>query len=509
MGHQPESYLVSCLPILNKRSSASALTERRKKPDSSIRPTMTEPDFFHHNSGPVTRVVGTAQPGSQPHSPEHTRNSRPRVALLIESSRAYGRGLLLGVARYIRAHGPWSIFLQERGLGDLSPGWLEDWAGDGIIARIESWTMADAIRRLRLPTVDLRNLLPNLNMPCVRTDDSGVARLAADHLLDRGFRHFAFCGFDGADYSDIRRDDFAQRIRAGGFQCHVFVDPRRPQQATTLEYEEHGLKYEDLVARWLAQLPKPAGLMACNDIRGQQVINACRAIGVAVPDDVAVIGVDNDEVLCDLSDPPLTSVMPNAVRIGYEAAALLDGLMAGKAPSSQPLCIAPSGVMTRRSTDVLAVEDRHIAATVRFIREHACEGIDMSDILRVVPLSRSTLERRFVKALGRSPKDEILRVRLNRAKQLLAETDFTLPLIAEKVGFEHPEYLSVIFKKKKRRHPGPVSRRVAHRPDGNALVASCGDGFSPNSRDQPRSSITVRSAFESALPDRTPQPMVI
>jgi LacI family transcriptional regulator len=384
----------------------------------------------------------------------HTSSSRPRVALLIESSRAYGRGLLLGVARYVRAHGPWSIFLQERGLNDLSPGWLEDWSGDGIIARIESRPMAKAIARLGLPTVDLRNLLPNLNLPSVRTDDAGVARLAADHLLERGFHHFAFCGFDGADYSDIRRDHFAGRIRAAGFPCHVFADPQRPQQATTLEYEEYGLKYEDRVARWLAQLPKPIGLMACNDIRGQQVINACRAIGVAVPDDVAVIGVDNDEVLCDLSDPPLTSVMPNTERIGSEAAALLDGLMAGKAPTKQPLCIEPSGVITRRSTEVLAVEDRHIAASVRFIREHACEGIDVGDILRVVPLSRSTLERRFVKALGRSPKDEILRVRLNRAKQLLTETDFTLPLIAEKVGFEHPEYLSVIFKKKSGVTPG-------------------------------------------------------
>ena len=146
--------------------------------------------------------------------------------------------------------------------------------------------------------------------------------------------------------------------------------------------------------------------------------------------------------------------MPNAERIGYEASALLDALMAGKNPPEQPLCVAPSGVITRRSTEVLAVEDRHIAASVRFIREHACEGIDVGDILTAVPLSRSTLERRFVKALGRSPKDEILRVRLNRAKQLLAETDFTLPLIAEKVGFEHPEYLSVIFKKKSGVTPG-------------------------------------------------------
>lgn len=381
-------------------------------------------------------------------------SGRPRVALLIESSRAYGRGLLLGVAKFVREHGRWSIFLQERSLGDVSPGWLKEWEGDGIIARVENRPMAEAIRRLGLPAVDVRYLLPNLAMPSIRTDDEAVARVASEHLLERGFRHFAFCGFDGADYSDIRRDSFAERIAQAGFRCHAFEDPQKPRRASTLEYEEHGLKYEDLVASWLKDLPKPIGLMACNDIRGQQVLNACRAIGVAVPDEVAVIGVDNDEVLCDLSDPPLTSVIPNTERIGYEAAALLDRMMAGARAPKHPIFIEPAGIVTRRSTEVLAIEDRHIAAAVRFIREHACEGIDVSDVLRAVPLSRSTLERRFGRALGRSPKDEILRVRLNRAKQLLVQTDFSLALVAEKVGFEHTEYLSVIFKKKTGLTPG-------------------------------------------------------
>jgi LacI family transcriptional regulator len=395
------------------------------------------------------------------------RSSRPRVALLIESSRAYGRGLLLGVARYVREHVPWAVFLQERSLGDVSPGWLKDWKGDGIIARVENHPMAQAILELGVPAVDLRYLLPNLEMPSVRTDDEATARLASEHLLERGFRHFAFCGFDGADYSDIRRDNFARRIAEAGFRCHVFVDPQKPSRASTLEYEEHGLKYGDLVARWIKELPKPVGLMACNDIRGQQVLNACRASGVAVPDEVAVIGVDNDEVLCELSDPPLTSVVPSTERIGYEAAALLDRMMAGRKPPRRPIFMQPLGIVTRRSTEVLAIEDRHIAAAARFIREHACEGIDVGDVLRAVPLSRSTLERRFGKALGRSPKDEILRVRLTRAKQLLAETDFPLAVVAEKVGFEHTEYLSVIFKKKIGLTPGRfrTESRIANAAD--------------------------------------------
>lgn len=376
-------------------------------------------------------------------------SKRPRVALLIESSRAYGRGTLMGVARYVRQHGPWSIFFQERGLGDSAPPWLENWEGDGILARVENFQMAAAIRRRRVPAVDLRYLLPNLNLPSVRTDDAAATALAWEHLRERGFQHFAYCGFNGADYSDIRRDQFAQKVSQAGLLCHLYVDPQKPgHHASTLKHEEVGLTDGDRLAQWIKQLPKPLGLMACNDIRGQQVLNACRSSGVAVPDDVAVIGVDNDEVLCELSDPPLSSVLANTEKIGYEAAALLSRLMNGSSPPKQPVVVGPLGIVTRRSTDVLAVDDRHVATAVRFIRERACEGMDVSDVLRAVPLSRSMLERRFAQVLNRSPKEEIMRVRLNRAKQLLTETDFPLPLVAEKIGLEHAEYLNVIFKKK-------------------------------------------------------------
>ena len=389
-------------------------------------------------------------------------SGRLRVALLIESSRAYGRGTLMGVAKYVRQHGPWSIFFQERGLGDSAPPWLENWEGDGILARVENLQMAAAIRRVGVPTVDLRYLLPNLNLPSVRTDDAAATALAWEHLRERGFQHFAYCGFNGADYSDIRRDQFAQRVSQTGLRCHVYVDPHQSSHsASTLKHEEIGLTDGDRVAHWIKQLPKPIGLMTCNDIRGQQALDACRSIGVAVPDDVAVIGVDNDEVLCELSDPPLSSVVANTERIGYDAAALLDGLMSGSEPPDKPIVVGPLGIVTRRSTDVLAIDDRHIAAAVRFIRERACEGVSVGDVLRAVPLSRSVLERRFAKVLNRSPKEEILRVRLNRAKQLLMETDFPLSLVAEKIGLEHTEYLNVIFKKKIGMTPAQFRARSA------------------------------------------------
>jgi LacI family transcriptional regulator len=204
-------------------------------------------------------------------------------------------------------------------------------------------------------------------------------------------------------------------------------------------------------------------------MRGQQLLSACRAIGVAVPDEVAVIGVDNEEVLCDLSDPPLSSVVPNTERIGYEAATLLHrGMKGHKLPARQVL-IEPLGVVTRRSTEVLAVDDRQIAAAARFIREHACENIDVADVLRAVPLSRSTLERRYIKIMGHSPKHAIVRFRLNRAKQLLAETDFPLAAIAEKIGLPHVEYLSRIFKKKIGMTPAQYRARSQAADAGDAL----------------------------------------
>ncbi|MEY2429460.1 MAG: LacI family transcriptional regulator [Verrucomicrobiota bacterium] len=331
---------------------------------------------------------------------------------------------------------------------DEVPAWLETWEGDGIITRMETPEMAGVLKRLGVPAVYLREVPPKLKMCSVLTDNPAVSRMAFEHLKERGFRHFAFCGFNGADYSDERRESFTQSVTEAGLRCHVFRTAAVSNKANTAQYEEEGLKDGERVAAWIKELPKPVGLMACNDMRGQEVLNACRSTGVAVPDEVAVIGVDNEAELCDLSDPPLSSVIPNTERIGYGAAALLDRMMAGKKVSAGRFLIEPAGVVARRSTEVLAIEDRQLAAAARFIREHACENIDVSDVLKVAGMSRSTLERRYTKVLGHSPKSEILRFRLNRAKQLLAETDFPLSLIAEKIGLEHTEYLGRIFKKK-------------------------------------------------------------
>jgi LacI family transcriptional regulator len=205
---------------------------------------------------------------------------------------------------------------------------------------------------------------------------------------------------------------------------------------------------------WVSKLPKPVGIMACYDIKAQQLLDVCRENDLAVPEEIAVIGVDNDPVLCNLTTPPLTSVIPNTHRTGYEAAMLLDRMMSGERIAPKGYLIPPIGVYTRQSTDVLALADREIAAAVRFIREHACDGATIKDLLRVVPLSRRVLEGRYWKSTGRTPHQDLVRFRIDRVKQLLTETDHSLERIAALAGFDHPEYMSVAFKRETGATPG-------------------------------------------------------
>lgn len=376
---------------------------------------------------------------------------RLRVALLIETSNAYARNLLSGVVAYIREHAPWSFYLVEQGRGEDPPSWLERWKGDGIIARIESARIAEAVRRAGLPAVDVSagRFLPSL--PWVETDDTAIARLAADHFLERGFKSFAFCGDARFAWSRQRGARFAAFIREAGWSAEEFPASRQAGgDARTVA----------ALGRWLGRLPKPVGVFACYDIRGQQVLDACRNAGLAVPEEVAVLGVDNDELLCELAFPPLSSVIPNARQTGYEAAAILDALMRGRPAPRFETHVPPLGIHARQSTDALAVEDPHVVQALRFIREHACEPINVADVLRVVPVSRRVLEKRFLELLNHTPHAEIVAVRIQRVKQLLADTTLSQEEIALRSGFEHPEYLSVLFKRETGLSPREFRRRL-------------------------------------------------
>jgi LacI family transcriptional regulator len=365
--------------------------------------------------------------------------NRRRVALLIESSNAYARGLLEGVAAYVRRHQSWSIFLPEQRRGDAPPPALARWHGDGVIARIETAAVAEAVGRLCLPTIDVSAARQVPAIPWVETDDDAIARLAAEHFLGRGFRHLAFCGDPRFNWSKWRCERFCRLAGEAGATCQLY-GAGGPLPVSW--QEEHAR-----LVRWVRSLPRPVGVLACYDIKAQQLLDACRDAGAAVPEEVAVLGVDNDPVLCELCDPPLSSVTPDARRAGYLAAELLDRWMAGASVPAEAHRIAPVGVHIRQSTDVLAIDDQAVAAAVRLIRQHACAGVTVAELLRQIPLSRRVLERRFSRCLGRSPHAEIVRVKLNRVKQLLLETDLSVAAIAPLAGFEHPEYLSVTFKR--------------------------------------------------------------
>jgi LacI family transcriptional regulator len=361
------------------------------------------------------------------------------VALIIETSNSYARGLLDGITDYIREHEPWSVYLPEQRRGDSPPHWLRRWDGDGIIARIENEAVAACVTGARLPTVDVSaaRLLPAL--PWVETDDAAIAEAGFQHLAERGFRHFAFCGDPSFNWSQWRRQHFERLVREGGHSFHVFEAARQGGQAPTWDRRQQQL------GSWVDGLPRPTGVMACYDIMAQQVLDACRSLDVAVPEEIAVVGVDNDELLCRLADPPLSSVSPDTRRTGYDAAALLDRMMRGEPVEAGPNLIRPRGVVTRQSTDVLAISDPHVAEALRFIREHATDGISVGDVLAESRLSRRMLESRFRKIVGRTPHDELVRTRIARVKVLLGETDLSIAQIAERTGYTHIEYLSAQF----------------------------------------------------------------
>jgi len=386
-------------------------------------------------------------------------NQPPRVALIIETSVVYGRRILSGIARYLRSHHRWSVFLEEHELGTGPPAWLSHGAWDGILSRPTDRELADLFRQMRVPVVDLNDQHDDLGLSWVGSDHAGIGRMGAAHLLERGYRHFAFAGFSGEVWSKRRSDGFQQVVQAKGFPVSVYESPWRG--ADTPRWDEDMEK----IKRWLAGLAQPLALMACNDVRGLHILYACTRLGILVPEQVAVVGVDNDEIVCELCTPPLSSVEPDPERIGYAAAELLDRLMARKSPRPERVTIDPVRVTARRSTDALAIEDRIVAAAMRFIREHAFVGCGVSDIIRHLRVSRSVLERRFREQLGRSPQAEIRAVQLSRVKQLLVETDFPLEHIAEVSGFDHPEYLSVMFKRVCGLTPG--SYRKLHAKGGH------------------------------------------
>ncbi len=373
-----------------------------------------------------------------PHHSPPAAPVTPKVALLLETSTEYGRGLLRGITRYAQLNGPWSIYINPGHLEQALPR-AKTWQGHGIIARIHSAAMARAIRATGLPVIasPLEELDPRDSDDgfCeIRTDSPGIADMAARHLMERGLRHFAFCGFRTISWSAAREKVFKRHLVERGFSCAM----RRIEMVNWVQASHQIQAHEReqaILVEWLKSLPKPIGLMACNDICGIAVLQACAAAKLRVPDDVAVVGVDNDELLCGLSDPPLSSVALNLEHAGYEAARVLDSMMQGRTPLQRMVAVEPTVVVARRSTEVIAQDDPAVARAMRFIKDHTGRSIDVPHVARETGISRRTLERRFADATGHSILAEITRCRLDRAKRLLLETDMPIYQAASQSGF--------------------------------------------------------------------------
>jgi len=362
----------------------------------------------------------------------------PSVLLFIETSREFGRGLLYGIARYSRLHGPWRVYRQSAGLESSLPEW-RDLKIDGAIIR--DVNVAGNLAGSGLPLIFAQhNRESYAPFPAIITDSAAIGAMAATHFLDRGFEHFAYCGLDEFIWSRLRAHHFGERLGQSGFDVDVYRQPKaRAKRAWKSE--------QNLIAEWLKSLPKPAALMCCNDDRALQVIEACKLAELYVPDQVAVLGVDNDVLICDLADPPISSMALNTEGAGHDAAKLLDRLMAGEKMTGQQIRVPPTHIVTRMSTDILAVTDREVAAAVRFVRRNPNRMIQVNDVVEATNVSRRVLEKRFRAILRRSVYQEIRRVRVNYIIELLVGTDMSITEIAIKSGFDGVEHISRYFRK--------------------------------------------------------------
>ena len=383
--------------------------------------------------------------------------SKRNVALIIETSSAYGRNLLSGIVKYMRMREHWSVFLEQRDVWGKPPSWLSSWTGDGIISRATTPQLLQAVSKTGVPLVEVTDRKNAPHSPQIRSNDEVIGRMGAEHLVERGFEHFAFCGFDDEMWSERRADGFAKAIQdLTGSQCFRYSSSWKIPTSRTWDQEKQRL------ANWITSLPKPIGIMACNDERGLQLLDLCAQLDVAVPESAAVLGVDNDELLCRFSSPPMSSVIPNASLVGYRAAERLDQIMNGSLDGPSLETIEPVGIADRLSTDIVAVDDPHVASSLRYIRENACKGISVDDVVKNNPLSRSTLERQIRKYLGRTPQEEIRNVQIKKARELLLTTDLPIEQIAHLCGFEQPEYMYVVFKRTTGETPGEFRRRSHH-----------------------------------------------
>jgi LacI family transcriptional regulator len=376
------------------------------------------------------------------------------VAVLVETEDSWGCSVIRGIADYSQNQGHWNLIIDPRDHEHRSA--LPDlWDGDGVIARISSRMQLEQIRGRSLPTINVDTTFEGQAGICdVITDDHQRARLAVAHLRDRGFEQFGYFAPPSHEYSPVLGTEFMSAVEALGFPCRVYKPGYRAGRK--IGWGEQ----QKRVSRWLASLPCPVAVLAVNAHRGRQLAEICYLSEIRVPDEMAILAGDTDELLCDVSTPPLSSVAVAGRRIGYEAAAVLDRTISGQPLPTEPIKIPPQSVISRQSTDILAIDDDTVVRALRFIQKHAFQDIVVKDILREVPVSRRSLEIQFRHYLGRSPAEEIRRVRLEKGRDLLAQTVMSISEIATACGFANATRFGVAFRKRFKQTPLAYRKQV-------------------------------------------------
>lgn len=364
------------------------------------------------------------------------------ILLNVETSRSFGRGVLLGISRYLLEHPGWLVTFETQGLLEAPSSTMVRWHGDGVITRTATQEQGELLYGKGVPLVELCGQGTSF-VAEVRTDEQAAAKLVLDHFRDRALEHFAVFGYGNAWWAVRRAVALQSLLKADDEELHIFptLGTGPPDFYPALERRD-----ELLLPTWLADLPKPIGVWCVGDIHAIQLLEACQRLGLAVPDDVAILGTTNDTLLCSILTPNLSSLEFDASFVGYEAARRLDAKMRGKTVKGVAE-IPPKGIVVRQSTDVVHARDPDLVRAIQFIRENALDGISVPDVIKAVGVSRSTLQRKFKLMLGTNPAKEILRVKLDYAKRLLRETDASLETIAMKVGFATTEYFVQAFRR--------------------------------------------------------------
>ncbi len=361
-----------------------------------------------------------------------------QVALLVETAIVSGREILKGIGRFLREGHPWSVVHEPRNLLDPAPDWIRPWKGSGVIARISSREMARTLQRTGLPVVDVLGLVKDTPFPLVHVDNAALARLAVEHLSSQRPASLGFYGFKGENWSEQRRDAFVGAAELLGYRPLVLEVERAARFRGASQTR---------LAQWLKSLPKRSGVMVCNDELASDLLQTSRREGVAVPADLAVIGVDDDEALCSIACPALTSIRAAHAEVGYQAAKLLNQMMKGIAPKQRQILISPGDVIARQSTDPMQVADPQLQRALAFIDRQSREKLSVDEVARAAGLSRSVLQRRFRAHFGGTVLDAIQERKIQTACRLLMETEMKPAEIADRAGFLHPEYFAAVFKK--------------------------------------------------------------